>query len=606
MGKTSISSLPCQGRWCHEERSLVKLLPNASGLRRIAPYLYQVRRAYLQAFVLLFLGSALTATKAWMIQPAVDKFIEGPVNSSVLWLLCGLVAVIFISHAVIEWLFIIVSKSANVRVARNIRGDLFHNLMRHNLGFFAKHPSSDIMTRVINDIAVLEVFAVGALMGLVRNTVTLVMLLGVMLYQDVALGLICGTVIIVAGFVLRHIAKYIAVLSRRIQNSLSTVANRLSEMIAGMELIIGFGLADLWGKRFARVNKEYCDAQVLGVKASSAPMIIIQLVGGITLAVVLLIMGQALLQEEMTGGQLLSFLAVMFLMQDPAKRIGDCIATISQGLAAGERAFELIEVQTGGVEPHNLHVLNNCAGRLEFKQVSFSYDEDPVVQNLSFRVEPRELVVMVGRSGAGKSSVARLIQHFYDPDNGQVFIDGIDVRDIEVQSLYRAVSYVSQDVFLFNDTIEFNLKIGKPDASEEELATAIEIACVNDFLPNLPDGIHTVVGERGARLSGGQRQRVAIARAVLSNAPILVLDEATSAVDMNLERRILGNLMSMGGSRTIFGITHRLTMAELADRVLVLRDGRLVEEGTSAELIDADGEYAQLRRAADATVLSIS
>lgn len=570
------------------------------------PYIYQVRRSYLIAFILLFICSALTAAKAWMIQPAVDKFIEGPVSSSMLLILCGLVAVLFISHAILEWLYLIVSKSANIRVARNIRENLFSNLMRHNLGFFVRHPSSELMTRVINDVAVLEVFAVGSLMGLVRSAVTLMMLLGVMLYQHVTLGLVCALVMVVAGLVLRRLAKHIAVLSRRIQESLSTVANRLSEMIGGMELILGFGLADLWRERFSRVNQDYFDAQVHGVRVSTAPAIIIQLIAGITLAVVLLIMGRALLQDEMTGGQLLSFLVVMFLMQNPAKRLGDCIAMLSQGLAAGERAFDLIDSHAGDVEPRGHHVLDDCAGRLELRQVSFSYNKDPVIRNLSFRIEPRELVVMVGRSGAGKSSVAKLIQRFYDPDSGQVLIDGFDVRDIDVQSLYRAVSYVSQDVFLFNDTIEFNLKIGNPNASEEELVAAIEIACIDDFLPLLPDGIHTVVGERGVRLSGGQRQRIAIARAVLSNAPILVLDEATSAVDMDLEQRILGNLMSMGRQRTIFGITHRLTLAELADRVLVLRDGKLEEEGTSSELADADGEYAQLRRAADATTLSLS
>jgi subfamily B ATP-binding cassette protein MsbA len=575
-------------------------------LRRLIPYLKQVRRSYLLAFILMFLGSLLTAAKAWMIQPAVDKFIGGSVSSSMLWLLCGLVAIVFVTHAVIEWLFLIVSKSANVRVSRNIRRDLFANLMSNNLGFFVKHPSSDLMSRIINDVAMQEVFAVGALVGLLRNGITLVMLLGVMLYQDVMLGLVCATVVLIAGYVLRHIAKYIAIMGQRIQRSLSRVANQLSEMIGGMELILGFGLADQWRERFARVNQEYYDAQVQGVKVSGSPAIIIQLVAGVTLAAVLLIMGQALLHGEMTGGQLLSFLAVMYLMQNPAKRVGECIATMSQGLAAGERAFELIGVQPDDAVLRNQHELKDCAGSLEFRQVGFAYDENPVIRDLSFRVEPGELVVMVGRSGAGKSSAGKLIQRFYDPDSGQILIDGIDIRDIDAGSLYRAVSYVSQDVFLFNDSIEFNLKVGKPDATGEELATAMEIACVSDFVPFMPEGIHTIVGERGVRLSGGQRQRIAIARAVLSDAPILVLDEATSAVDMDLEQRILGNLMSMGRSRTIFGITHRLTLAELADRILVLRDGMLVEQGTSTELTDADGEYAQLRQAADATTMSLS
>lgn len=581
-------------------------LPRPSpGLRRLWPYLYQARRTYMLAFVLLVAGSLLTAFKAWMIQPAVDKFIAGPVSDTTLWLLCGFVALIFVVHAIVEWLFLIVAKSASVRVAQNVRGDLFENLMRHNLGYFVNHPSSDLITRVINDVSVLEVFAVSSLMGLVRSGITLALLLAVMLYQNLVLGLLCFAVILGAGVVLRQIAKTIAVVSRRIQNSLSQVSNRLSEMIGGMELIIGYGLARLWQDRFTRVNQDYYEAQVQGVRIGSAPSIIVQLVAGITLAVVLLIMGKALVQGEMSGGQLLSFLAIMFLMQAPAKRIGECISMISQGLAAGERAFELVREQSGDVVEREHRVLEHCSGRLEFRKVSFGYNADPVIRELSFEVHPRELVVMVGRSGAGKSSVAKLVQRFYDPDEGQVLIDGIDIRDLDVQSLYQNVSYVSQDVFLFNDTIEFNLRIGRPDATEAELQRAIDVACVSDFLPLLPDGLDTVVGERGVRLSGGQRQRIAIARAVLTDAPILVLDEATSAVDMELERRILDQLMTLGASRTIFGITHRLTMAELADRVLVLRDGRLVEAGSSAELAQADGEYAQLLRSADGSTMSL-
>lgn len=583
----------------------MKFVPVPASLTRLAPYLKQAWRSYLLSLVLMFFGSALTASMAWLIQPAVDRVIEGPVSTSGLWLLCAVVALLFVANAVFEWLFLTVSKSANVRVTRNIRTELFNSLMRHNLGYFVRHPSSSLITRVINDVAVLEVFAIASLLGLVRNVVTLLMLLGVMLYQNVMLGLICATVVISAGLVLRHMAKYIAAMSRKIQWNLGNVTNRLSEMIGGIELILGFGIAAVWKERFARVNQDYFEAQVEGVKVSAAPMILIQLVAGVTLAVVLMIMGQALLRGEMSGGQLLSFLAIMYLMQNPAKRVGECIAMLSQGLAAGERAFELIGDQGGDVLPRQHRMLQDCTGALEFRHVTFGYQEEAVIRDLSFRIEPRELVVMVGRSGAGKSSVAKLIQRFYDPGSGQVLIDGVDIRDVEVQSLYRAVSYVSQDVFLFDDTIEFNLKIGKPDASTEELAVATKVACVDDFIPLLPEGLQTVVGERGVRLSGGQRQRIAIARAVLSNAPILVLDEATSAVDMDLEQRILANLVRLGRQRTIFGITHRLSLAEMADRVLVLRDGTLVEEGSSAELAAGDGEYARLRLAADANTRSL-
>ena len=269
-----------------------------SRLRNIIPYIKEEKFSYLLAFVLLFVGSMLTAAKAWIIQPAVDRVIEGPVGVSMLWFMCGVVAFIFIAHAVIEWLFLIVSKSATVRVSRKIRGDLFSSLIGNNLGFFVKNPSSDLISRMINDVSMLEVSALNAFMGLVRSTVTLVMLLGVMIYQDAQLGLACAAVMLVAGFLLRYAAKFIAVHGARIQRKLSRVVNQLSEMINGMELILGFGLADQWREKFSRVNHGYCTAQVRGIKVNSSPAIIIQLIAGITLAVVLLIMGQALLRGE--------------------------------------------------------------------------------------------------------------------------------------------------------------------------------------------------------------------------------------------------------------------------------------------------------------------
>jgi ABC-type multidrug transport system fused ATPase/permease subunit len=238
---------------------------------------------------------------------------------------------------------------------------------------------------------------------------------------------------------------------------------------------------------------------------------------------------------------------------------------------------------------------------VRFERVSFSYGATPVIRGLSFAIEPGELAVMVGDSGAGKSTVARLLLRFYDPQEGRILVDDVSVRDLARETLHRNLSYVGQEVFLFDGTIDFNVRIGKPDATDAEVAEALRVACLDDFVAELPDGVHTLAGERGVRLSGGQRQRIAIARAVLTSARILVLDEATSALDMELEQRILERLVNTRGGRTLFAVTHRLSLAEIADRVMVLRDGMLVEEGSAQDLAAADGEYARLLRAGQAS-----
>ncbi len=571
--------------------------------RRLFTYLFAVRGKFILSLVFLLLAASLTAAKAWIIQPTVDSFLQGPTGHAQLRFLCAIVLAIFTAQAVFNWLYLVVARMVSAHIVQAIRADLFHHLTRHSLGYFAKHPSSDLISRVINDITVFDWSAVSALQGVIRNGLTLMLLLAVMLIQEFKWGLLCFLVMLVAGFLLRSMGSRIVLMARAVQESVSKVTHHLTEMIGGIAVILSFDVAKRWHARFSETNKGHYEWQVKSTRIRASATALVDLITGATLAGLLLWTGSALLNGELTEGQLLSFLAVMFLMQAPAQRLAHLVAGLSHGFAAGARAFELFDQKPEIRDSEHPRPLPVGDGTIEFRDVSFAYDHEPVLENLSFQVMPRELVAMVGRSGAGKSTVAKLAQRFYDPLKGQVLVNGVDLREIRRDDLHRAVSYVAQDVFLFDDTIESNLNVGVPDATAAQLDDAIRLACLEDLIDELPDGLQTVVGERGVRLSGGQQQRIAIARAILTEAEILVLDEATSALDMHLERRILQNLVSDKRARTIFAISHRLTLAEIADRVLVLRDGKLVEQGDRESLIAAGGEFSFLQLAAEAQLV---
>jgi subfamily B ATP-binding cassette protein MsbA len=566
-------------------------------------YLAVVRGRFVLSLVFLLLAASLTAAKAWIIQPAVDSFRAGAPRGVPLWMLSAAVLMIFAAQALFNWLYLVVAKMASAGIVQAIRIDLFHHLQSQSLRYFTARSSGDLIARVVNDVMVFEAFAVTALQGVLRNGLTIAALLAVMLLQEPKWGLVIFTVMILAAHVLWAVGGRIVSMARAVQESLSRITRHLVEMTGGIAVILGFGVQRDWQTRFTETCQEQYSAQVRSVRIRASATALLDLMTGVTLAGLLYWMGSALLNQDLTEGQLLSFLAVMFLMQAPAQRLAQCLTELSSGLAAGARAFELFHQEPEVRESTHPRPLPVLGGSVEFRGVSFGYDDDLVIKNLSFRIEPRELVVMVGRSGAGKSTVAKLAKRFYDPTQGQVLIDGVDLRSLRRESLHQAVSYVAQDVFLFNETVRFNITIGRPGATAAELAEVIHLACLHDVVDDLPDGLDTLVGERGVRLSGGQQQRIAIARALLTDARVLILDEATSALDTDLERRILHNLVTATRRRTVFAITHRPTLAGVADRVLVLRDGRLVEHGTGDALVAAGGEFSQLQRAAGAPLV---
>ncbi len=554
-------------------------------IRRLIGYMQKVRFLYLGSFVLLIATSGLTAAKAWIIQPITDSFLGGGTTERELMAICGFVAGIFFLQALLTFAYSTVAKIAGGRVVRAIREDLFSHLLTQDRNYFLNRPSSDLTSRVINDVVHFEYAAAGSMQNLVHEILTVAMLFSVMLLLNWKLAILALALFSATACILRMMNRRVHLLSRRAQEMISSLVNHLTELVGGMEVVLTFRAGDRWRRRFERVNQEYYASALRLNVTTAAAVSSIQVVVGLGIAVVLWITGRFLLSGTMSEGQFLSFLATLYLLQAPVTGIGASVTQLTRGLAAGERAFEILEERPSLVDPPTPVPLPLKPLVIEFRNVSFSYDKTLILRDVSFTIEPGELVVLVGESGAGKTTVGRLLLRFYDPSEGQILLGGTPLPELDRTSLYRSAAYVSQDVFLFQASIRENLQIGAPEASEAQMVAALRRVLLGDeFLAELPRGLDTEVGERGVLLSGGQRQRLAIARAILGEPRILILDEATSALDLEMERRILRELFDSRTGRTIIAVSHRLSVVASADRVLSLKDGMLTEEELAKRL----------------------
>ena len=552
---------------------------------------------------LMLAMSGLAAAKAGMIQPIIDGFQSGNTDSSSLLMVCGAIAFVFGAQALFDWGQTIVAAKLSVRIVARIRSDLFAHLLDQTRSYFVHHPVAELSTRVVNDIAVFNFAAINGAAAFLRDGFTAVCLLVVMFMQDAHLASICLVIVFIGGFLLKYQMSRIQTETRRVQDSMGVVTRHIIEMIGGIEVVLSFGLQNRWTKRFDKTNRSYVDAELRAAKVAAGSVFAINLIATATIATIVWITGGALLRGDLSAGEFGAMLATLYLLQGPAVGIGRALGSIARGLAAGRRALEILEDKPEIKDAPQTLALPAQGGQIEFKDVSFAYGDEGILHSLSFCVRAGELAVLVGDSGAGKSTVAQLVQRFQDPTSGAILLDGVDLRQVARADLYGTVAYVPQDVFVFNESIEFNIRLGSEAATDAEVEEAVRIACLDEFVAGLPDGLATVVGDRGTRMSGGQRQRIAIARAAIAKTRLLILDEATSALDMAIEREILQNLIRARGDLTILAITHRLSIAEAADHVMVLERGRLVEEGVSADLLKSDGKYAHLHRAAGAKLL---
>jgi subfamily B ATP-binding cassette protein MsbA len=463
--------------------------------------------------------------------------------------------------------------------------------------FFEERSTGPLLSRMTYNVEMVAESVTNVVTIAIRDVLTLIAAIGVMLLQSSKLAGFVAILIPILAVLVRVLGVAFRRYSSRIQDSVGEVTQVTEEIVTGNRIVKIFGGYDYEKQRLDEVDERNRKQNLKLIRVRAMGVAVTQSIFGIGIAGVIYMAGLESLEGNMTAGQFMSFLGAMLWMLQPVRRITNVNATLQRGVAAAGSLFEVIdepdEIDTG------TEVGRRVKGSVEFRNVCFTYNEktDAVLDDISVVVEAGRSLAIVGHSGGGKSTLVSLLPRFYDVDSGEILLDGIPTRDYTLKSLRDNISLVSQDVVLFNDSILNNLAYGELKRhTHEELLQAAEAAHVLEFANELPDGLNTNVGDRGVLLSGGQRQRIAIGRALLKNAPVLILDEATSSLDTKAERRIQQALDELMKNRTTLVIAHRLSTVEHADCIIVLDRGRIVESGTHQELLDRNGQYAALYR----------
>jgi subfamily B ATP-binding cassette protein MsbA len=482
-------------------------------------------------------------------------------------------------------------------VISDLRRQVFNKFLTLPLKFFDAQAAGPLLSKLTYNVEMVAESVTSVVTIAVRDILTVIAAIGVMLYHSPALTAFVAILFPIVGALVWLLGIAFRRYSGRIQDSVGEVTQVTDEIIRGNSVVKAFGGYEYERDRLAAVDESNRKQNLKLIRVRSMGVAVTQVVFGFGIALVIFIAGKQSIEGVLTPGQFISFFSAMMLMLQPVRRITNVNATLQRGVAGADSLFSVIdeedEIDTGTRE------IQRVRGRVSFDSVEFSYRnaDGPVIDKVSVSVDAGKTLAIVGHSGSGKSTLVSLLPRFYELDAGDILIDDISIRDFTLNSLRNSISLVSQDVVLFNDTIRNNLAYGQlKSCSEKDLMRAADAAHVLDFTDELPDGLETVVGDRGVLLSGGQRQRIAIGRALLKNAPVLILDEATSSLDTQSERRIQDALNVLMKDRTTLVIAHRLSTVEKADRIIVLDAGRIVESGTHAELVALAGHYAALYR----------
>jgi ABC-type multidrug transport system fused ATPase/permease subunit len=485
---------------------------------------------------------------------------------------------------------------AGQRIGNDIRGDVFAHLQRLSLRFHVRQTVGDLTSRVTGDVDRLQDLMVQALAVLVPNVLLVVGMLIVMVVVDPVFALLSLLVVPVMIWSIHRSTHEMKRASRLARAKDGDVAGVVSETLGAMQVIQTYSLESSTTEQFRTSALASLKANLTAIRHQARLGPLVDLTGAVARAAVIGVGAQRVLSGHMTLGVLLVFLAYLAKLYVPVKALSKLTFNISRGEACGERVDSLLRTEIDVLDRADAQLAPPMCGQVAFRDVSFAYGQEPVLRSVSFTVQQGETVAIVGPTGSGKSTIASLIPRLFDPDQGSVMIDGYDLRELSVGSLRRQIAMVLQESILFRSSLWNNIACGRPGVTDAEVWNAVKLARVDEFLDRLPDGLHTVLGERGADLSGGQRQRVAIARAIVRNSPILILDEPTSALDAKSEAVVVEALENLMRGRTTIIIAHRLSTVRRADRIIVLEHGTIVEQGSHTELLAAGGLYSTLSR----------
>lgn len=482
------------------------------------------------------------------------------------------------------------------KILYDIRDQLFTHLQKLSLRYYANTRAGEIISRVINDVEQTKNFVITGLMNVWLDVVTIIIAVGIMMSMNVKLTLVSIILFPFYGLSVKYFYGKLRHLTRVRSQALAEVQGHLHERVQGMPVIRSFATEDFEQGQFAKENSNFLGKALDHTSWNAKTFAIVNTLTDISPLIVITYAGYQVIQGQLTIGTMVAFIAYIEQLYSPLRRLINSSTTLTQAFASMDRVFEFIDVPYEVVDKPNAIKAHNVKGEIEFKNISFRYQEkEPlIIENLSMHVNSGETVALVGMSGGGKSTLVSLLPRFYDVTEGQILLDNIDLRDYEAQSLREQIGMVLQDTFLFSNTVRENILIGKPDATEEEVIQAAKAANAHEFITKLPNGYETRVGERGVKLSGGQKQRVSIARVFLKNPPILILDEATSALDLESEHLIQEALEKLAKDRTTFIVAHRLSTITHSDKIVLIEDGKVIEQGTHHDLMQREGHYYKL------------
>ncbi len=566
-----------------------------SGIARLIEYLWQYRRRYLLGGLCLVGTTSLLMVVPWWVRGAIDVIERGDPHSElggyVLW-----IALAAVGGGLLRGIARSIIFNAGRNVEYDIRNDLFAHLEKLPLGYYQSQKTGDLMSRAVNDINAVRMLLGPGFLNLVNTPLYLVYAAVFMLAMNVRLTLAVGACLMLLALVFGRFRGRIRRASLRVQRQMSRMSAHVQENLSGMHVVKAYVQAEPQTARFTELNGEYQvrSMDLARVRGMINPIMLA--LHGFTVLVVLWYGGWLIMREQTGVADLVAFILYLNVLAWPMAAFGWMISLIERGRAAMERLEEVFAVEPSIADPESPLAPTDKKRGIEFDHVSFAYNGEAVLRDVSFEVPPGRKLAIVGRTGAGKSTLTHLIPRLHDVTAGAIRIGGVDIRSLSLEQLRGVIGYAPQDPFLFSTSIQENLKFGDAGATEQEVRRVLGVADLENEVEIFPEGIDTRVGERGIALSGGQKQRATLARAILADPEVLILDDCLSSVDSQTERRILHGFGSALKDKTCIIVSHRMAVIKEADEILVLEDGRIVERGNHESLLRAEGVYSRMYR----------
>ena len=567
-------------------------------LQFVKPYKWQIAGTILIGLLKFAIPLLIPLLTKYILDDVIgnDLLTEGDKKERLFWAMGAMFFIFVVLRPPIEYYRQYFAQWTGTKILYDIRNQLFTHIQKLSFKYYANTRAGEVISRVITDVEQTKNFVITGMMNLWLDIATIIIAVVIMFTMDVPLTLISLIMLPFYAFSIRHFFGKLRSYTRIRSQALADLQSHLQERVQGMPVIKSFAIEDHEQKLFAGQNKNFLDKAMQHTSWNAKSFAVVNTITDVSPLIVIGYAGYQVVEGNLTIGTMAAFIGFIDRLFNPLRRLVNSSTTMTQTLASMDRMFEFIDEKYDIDDGPDALELKHVDGHIAFDQVEFAYDEKepPVLKNINLDVKQGETIALVGMSGGGKSSLVSLLPRFYDVTKGRILLDGTDIRRFEVRSLRDKIGMVLQDSILFSESVKFNILMGKPGATDEEVIAAAKAANAHEFIEGLSEGYDTKVGERGVKLSGGQKQRVAIARVFLKNPPLLVMDEATSALDLESEHLIQEALEKLARERTTFIVAHRLSTITHADRIVLIENGEIAEIGTHDELMKQQGHYYRL------------